>query len=343
MLDSAGDLRRWVGDLIGNAPDRRDAADEYRAVGSEAAFAYLSVAESIDAQNRVGVLYQVVRRAVIRQAAHAAGFAGMRSLSERRARYRQVREQLRSDSGREPSRAEVFAAAARDDRKDARRPRLSPSEADHYEGGGIVHTVELDAVEGAVRARDIADEAAAALESVRVVRAVVDAIISSYREQTGLLWFAMVLAEARLRSDGPDNVAKVAARAGLPTARAMQYHAVVRSHPRLDAAISSGADGHIIAVALEETPDRLGLVTWSRTLLREVLSAAPGEAGLLTYARSWLVLAADLGRSPSKPDVVRAVEASTGVRISERQMRGYSKALAAVLEEIRVADEAISA
>jgi len=344
LLDVDGDLRSWSKVFIERAPDRADAADEYRAIAMEAIFRALIGADDLRASNRIGVLYQVVRRAVMRHVSfRESGFTGLRSLSDRTDRYRRIHDELADANHTEPTPDDVFDAAEAEDANGPGEPlpKLRRTEAALYARGGRILTTDLSVEQAKLLRDDVAEEADIALESVRVVRAVVDSIISTYREQTGLLWYAMVAAEARQRSAGPDDVPKIARRAGIALGQAMRYRAIVAAHPRLDAAISSGADGYILEVALDEAPNELGFVTWSRLLLRAVVDAAPGEAGLLTYAHAWMLLAADLGRNPSSSELVRAVEERTGVQLTDRRVRGYKRALMNVLDEIRAAEAAL--
>ncbi|MDB6425880.1 hypothetical protein [Curtobacterium sp. 20TX0008] len=349
VLRGGGDIARWCWRYSRDAGGRSDTAEELGAICEAAIFRWLFELPSLEASNPVGVVHQVGVRAVHRHVSRGAdtGLSGVTGLLRRTAAYQRARAQVERVIGDgEPLKEEIFGAAHVESGSAEEREgsRLVDDETGLYRAGGALFSdwegaaAEAGIARQSMRRDDHDDRLEAAVEATFALSSIVDTIITDYREMTGLLWFALVTAEFRQQFPGePDDLARIARRAALTDAVAQRYHDIIVANPRLDAAVSAGAEGDILIVAEETVPGELGFVTYARYLMRAVLAAEPGEVGLLTYAHAWISISALDGQAPGVDRIAQDVRTNTGVSMSQRQARKYAKALGKVLEGVRAA------
>lgn len=308
LLDGA-DLANWVARRWKGYPDWRDRRDELVQVECAAIAEYLTVRVTMPVQNPIGVLCSVAKSAVARHLDLGAGqpFTGMRGLASRGERFQTVREAMRERDGAEPTPAAVIAEAnatiTQKEVKEGRR--LRPDEAAYYLNGGTVHTVHIDPSEpgallpGIRAGADPAAQAHARLNADTAMRAITDAILDEYPDETGLAWYAITA--SRHARGGSADTADIDEEAGVGAATGARYRDIIAGHPGLSALISTGQSGPAILAeaAGDANPHLLGIIRFARHAVREAFDASPHDVGILSYLRDWAASAAETGQRPT--------------------------------------------
>ncbi|MGN7187032.1 hypothetical protein [Microbacterium enclense] len=328
----------------GRGTDNAHSSADYVSVETVALTAYLHGVTELPERGRAGLLYTVATRAVAKMVdanAHT-GFTGASSVRTRAKLFQEAEAEARAD-GKDPSAFEVIDRfnASLTPRQIREGERLRYDEIALYRGGGNLSAGSYEWFDQA--GPDPHEQADRQFEAnqqlTELIARVVSIIVRENPADTGLIWFCVNLGQYIERFpdfDRDNDIAEVAAAAGVSADTGRRYYGIVLANPDLMALVESGSGPEeLIEPVSAAAPSDVGVVSYARALLRVIARASPGDMGILTYTTAWLGVTQTLGRRARMLEVVSDVAEKYGATaVNPDRTKFYQKRLAAVLREV---------